>query len=97
MRRSAKRGVVVKINAFDDELIKGIQEVNDDSPFRQGMRNAYYGRSFDETRRSYGEFPGRCDFICAYHGEELIGFLHLVYRRDVAAVLNLTTKTESLR
>ena len=92
VRRSAKRDVVVKISAFDDELIKGIQEVNDDSPFRQGMRNAYYGRSFDETRRSYGEFSGRCDFICAYHAEELIGFLHLVYRRDVAAVLNLTTK-----
>ena len=34
---------------------------------------------------------GRCDFICAYSGEEMIGFLHLVYRKDVAAILNLTT------
>ena len=92
VRRSAKRGVVVKIAEFDHELIEGIRAVNDDSPFRQGMRNAYYGKSFDETKKLYGEFTGRCDFICAYHGEELIGFLHLVYRRGIASILNLTTK-----
>ena len=92
VRRSAKRDVVVKIREFDADLIEGIREVNDDSPLRQGLRNAYYGKSFDETKKLYGEFEGRCDFICAYHGEELIGFLHLVYRKDVASILNLTTK-----
>lgn len=92
VRRSAKRGVVVRTSEFDDQLIEGIRGVNDDSPLRQGMPNAYYGRSFDETKKLYGEFTGRCDFICAYCGDELIGFLHLVYRRDIAAILNLTTK-----
>ena len=92
VRRSAKRGVEVRTSEFDDQLIEGIRGVNDDSPLRQGMPNAYYGRSSDETKKLYGEFTGRCDFICAYYGEELIGFLHLVYRRDIAAILNLTTK-----
>jgi hypothetical protein len=92
VRRSAKRGVVVRTSEFDDQLIERIRGVNDESPLRQGMPNAYYGRSFDETKKLYGEFTGRCDFICAYHGDELIGFLHLVYRRDIAAILNLTTK-----
>jgi Acetyltransferase (GNAT) domain len=92
VRRSAKRGAVVKTSEFNDQLIQGIRGVNDDSPLRQGMPNAYYGRSFDETKKLYGEFAGRCDFVCAYYGNELIGFLHLVYRRGVAAILNLTTK-----
>lgn len=92
VRRSQKRGVVVKIKEFDDDLILGIRGVNDDSPLRQGMRNAYYGKSSEETRMLYGEFVGRCDFICAYFGDELIGFLHLVYRGDVASILNLTAK-----
>ena len=92
VRRSHKRGVVVKIKEFDDDLIRGIQQVNDDSPLRQGMRNAYYGKSFNETQKLYGEFVGRCDFICAYLGEELIGFLHLVYHGGIASILNLTTK-----
>ena len=92
VRRSQKRGVLVRIKEFDDHLIHGIQEVNDDSPLRQGVRNAYYGKSSDETRKLYGEFVGRCDFICAFFGDELIGFLHLVYRGEVASILNLTTK-----
>jgi Acetyltransferase (GNAT) domain len=92
VRRSQKRGVVVRIKDLDDDLIEAIRGVNDDSPLRQGMRNAYYGRSFDETKKLYGEFMGRCDFICAYLGDELIGFLHLVYRGGVASILNLTTK-----
>jgi hypothetical protein len=92
VRRSQKRGVVVKIKELDADLILGIRGVNDDSPLRQGMRNAYYGKSSEETRKLYGEFTGRCDFICAYFGDELIGFLHLVYRRGVASILNLTVK-----
>ena len=92
VRRSAKRGVVVRISEFGDDLIEGIRRVNDDSPVRQGLQNAYYGKSASETQKLYGEFVGRCDFICAYVGEELIGFLHLVYRGGVASILNLTTK-----
>jgi hypothetical protein len=92
VRRAQKRGVQIRVSELDDELVQGIRGVNDDSPLRQGTANAYYGQSFDETKERYGEFGGRCDFICAYFGEELIGFLHLIYRGDVASILNLTTK-----
>ena len=92
VRRSQKRGVTVAIRKFDDDLIQGIREVNDESPLRQGIPNAYFGKSSEETRKLYGEFVGRCDFICAYLRNELIGFLHLVYRGEVASILNLTTK-----
>jgi Acetyltransferase (GNAT) domain len=92
VRRSQKRGVEIRTSEFDEALIQGIREVNDDSPMRQGMKNAYYGLTSEETKRRYSEFVGRCDFICAYCGDEMIGFLHLVYRKDVAAILNLTSK-----
>ena len=92
VRRSQKRGVQLRITDFDDDLIQGIQEINDETPLRQGMPNGYYGKSFEETKKLYGEFVGRCDFVCAYLGNELLGFLHLVYRGEVASILNLTTK-----
>jgi hypothetical protein len=92
VRRSQKRGVTVRTREYDAELIEGIRGVNDDTPVRQGMANAYYGKSFEETKARYGEFEGRCDFICAHLGDEIIGFLHLIYRGDVASILNLTTK-----
>jgi hypothetical protein len=92
VRRSQRRGVAVRIKEFDDDLIQGIREVNDESPLRQGMPNGYYGKSYEETKKLYGEFVGRCDFICAYFDDSLIGFLHLVYRGDIASILNLTTR-----
>jgi hypothetical protein len=92
VRRSQKRSVEIRIKEFDDDLIEGLRGVNDDCPTRQGMKNAYYGLTAEETRDRFSEFVGTCDFLCAYSGEEMIGFLHLVYRGDVAAILNLTTK-----
>jgi hypothetical protein len=92
VRRAQKRGLQVRISEFDDHLIQGIRGVNDETPLRQGVANAYYGRTPAETKRLYGEFLGRCDFICAYFGDELVGFLHLVYRDDVASILNLTVR-----
>lgn len=96
VRRSQKRGVTIKIRELDQDVVEGIRAVNDDSPLRQGVKNAYYGLSSEDTRQRYGDFEGRCDFICAYFGEEMIGFLHLVYREGVAAILNLTVKPSQL-
>ena len=92
VRRSQKRGVEVSVRPFDDALIRGIKDVNDDSRVRQRVQNAYYGKTLEETRRDYGAFLDRCDFICAHCGDEMIGFLKVVYRGAVASVLNLTTK-----
>jgi hypothetical protein len=82
VRRSQKRGVTILTKELDSDVIEGIRGVNDDAPTRQGKR--------------YGDFNDRCDFICAYSGEEMIGFLHLVYREGVGAILNLTVKPSQL-
>jgi hypothetical protein len=96
VRRSQKRGVNIVVKRMGPDLIEGIRAVNDDAPVRQGARNAYYGLTYEETEKRYGEFNDRCDFICAYSGEEMIGFLHLIFREDVAAILNLTVKPSQL-
>ena len=92
VRRSQKRGVVIKVQSFDEHLIRGIEGVNNDSASRQGERNYYYGRNHDQLRNDYSAFLDRSDFICAYVGDEMIGFLKLVYRGEVASILNLTPK-----
>lgn len=92
VRRSQKRGVVVKVKEFGDDLIKGIADVNNDSPVRQGRRYTHYGKSVDEVRRDHSAFVDRSDFICAYFDNQMIGFLKMVYRGDVASILQLTPK-----
>ena len=92
VRRSQKRGVVVKVKEFDDELIHGIVDVNNDSPVRQGRSYSHYGKSFDQVKKDHSAFIERSDFICAYHGSEIIGFLKIVYRGNVASILQLAPK-----
>lgn len=92
VRRSQKRGVVVNVKQFDDDLINRIAEVNNDSPVRQRKRNVHYGKSVDQIRKDYSSFLDRSDFVCAFLGDEMIGFLKIVYRGEVASILNLTVK-----
>lgn len=93
VRRSQKRGVVVAIREFDDALVRGLVELNNDCPIRQGRRYTHYGKTFDQVKRDYGSFQDRSDYICAYHESELIGFLKLVHRGEVSSIINLIAKT----
>lgn len=93
VRRSQKRGVVITVRTFDDNLVRGLVELNNDNPVRQGERNIQYGKTFDQVKKDYSSFLDRSDLICAYFGDELIGFLKLVYRGGIASILNFLPKT----
>ncbi len=93
VRRSARRGVVVRIQQLDDALIRGIVEINNESLIRQNKPFAHYGKNYDEVKKDYLSFTDRSDFICAYLGDELIGFMKIVYGAKVAAIMQLLSKT----
>ncbi len=92
VRRAERRGLSVSIRDFDDRLISGLMEINNDSPVRQGRRNYHYGKTAEQVHRDHESFIDRSCLICAYVGEELVGFLKLVYRGDVASILQCTPK-----
>ena len=94
VRRSQKRGVVIKVKGLDDEVVGGIQSVQNESPVRQGRHYHHFGKSFEQVKRDYSAFLDRSDFICAYFEDELIGFVKLVYRGNVASILQLNSKAE---
>lgn len=89
VRRSQKRGVEIRTLEFGDQLIAGIAGVNNDSPIRQGKPNAHYGKSLDQVKKDHESFVERSEFLCAYFEEKMIGYLKVVYKGDVAAILNL--------
>jgi hypothetical protein len=92
VRRAAKRGVVVKVSPLDDALIRGIVELNNDSPTRQGTPFHHYGKSYEQVKKDQSTHIDRSEFICAYVGDELIGFLKIVYCGRFGALLLLITK-----
>ena len=91
-RRSAKRGVVVSVRNLDDKLVADIMELNNSSPLRQGRAFDHYGKTFDQVKKDQSSFPGRSDYICAYSGDELIGFIKIVLCGKVATILQIITK-----
>jgi len=92
VRRSQKRGVVIKVKDFDNDLIQGIMGVNNDSPMRQGRPNTHFGKAFELVKKDHLAFLERSDFVCAYFDNQLAGYLKVVYRGNVASILNLTVK-----
>lgn len=77
-RQAEKKGVSVREVPFDDTLVKGIWEIYNECPVRQGVKFLHYGRNMDWVRVHAGTFLDRSIFIGAFLGEQLIGFIKLV-------------------
>ena len=92
VRRAGKRGVVVDVKELDDFLIQGIVDLNNDSPVRQGRRFVHYGKGFDDVKNDQKALLEDCEYVCAYLGEELIGFLKIAYRGEVASLIQILPK-----
>jgi len=94
VRRAAKRGVVVKVVQFDDELAKGIHEIYSETPLRQGRRFWHFGKDVETVSREHATYLDRSEFLGAYLNEELIGFLKIVYVDRIATLFHILSKNE---
>jgi hypothetical protein len=92
VRRAEKRGVVVQVRALDNGLLQDLLVLNNDSPVRQGKAFTHYGKTLEEVTRDQKDFLDRCDYICAYVGDELVGVMKLIYKGDVASILTFLPK-----
>lgn len=93
VRRAQKRGVDVRVCKLDDQMVKGLVELHNDSRFRQGKVYTHYGKTFEQVKKDQSTFLDRSEFIGAFLGEELIGFLKLVYRGQIASILQFLPKS----
>jgi hypothetical protein len=86
VRRSSRQGVVIHKVDVNDALIDGIVKINNETPLRQGRRFWHYGRSAEDVGKVYSEFLGRSEILGAFHNNELIGILQLVYIGKTASI-----------
>ena len=89
VRRAEKRGVVLRVVPFDDALMQGILEINNETPIRQGRPFWHYGKSLDMVKRDYTTLLDRSEFIGAFHDNQLIGFIKMIYMGEVAGILQI--------
>ncbi len=93
VRRAAKRGVSVTVAALDADLVQGIKRLYDETPIRQGRRFWHFGKSLDRVRKENSSYLDRSEFIGAYHGCELIGFMKFVYVGNIARIMQILAST----
>lgn len=92
VRKALKKGVTIRPVEFDDDFVGGIMEIYREAPLRRGAPFTHYKKSFDETKRANATFLERADFIGAYFGDELIGFVKLVHTRGYTRVMGILGK-----
>src|ERR1700734_799923 len=90
-KQAEKKGVVVREVPFDDPLVRGIWEIYNEAPVRQGRRFPHYGKSLEAVGAMSATFLDSSVFIGAFDGEKLIGFIKLTMNdaRTQAGLMNI--------
>lgn len=92
VRKAKKKGVEVKVVTFDNALIEGIAGIYNETPVRQGRNFRHYGKDIESIKTENSSFLERSDFVAAYCGDELIGFIKLVYMGEAAGMMQILSK-----
>ena len=77
VRRAEKKGAVIREVPFDGDLVRGIWEIYNESPVRQGRPFPHYGKDLETVRKMKATFLESSIFIGAFVGSQLIGFVKL--------------------
>jgi hypothetical protein len=78
VRLAEKKGAILLEIPFDESLARGIWEIYNETPIRQGRKFFNYGKTLDTVRREASTFQDRSVFIGAFFEQKLIGFAKLV-------------------
>lgn len=92
VRRGEKRGLVVKLVEFNDEVVAGIKSVYDETPIRQGRQFWHYNKDFALVKRDNATYLDRSLFLLATHQDEVVGFIKMVIVDDVAQIMQILSK-----
>jgi hypothetical protein len=93
VRKAEKQGVTLREVPFGDGLVKGIWQIYNETPIRQGKRFPHYGKDIETVHREEATHLDRSIFIGAFLGEEMIGFIKLVEdeARSETSLINIVS------
>lgn len=77
LRKAKKDGLEVREVTYDDEFVRGMTEIFNESPTRQGRQFWHYGKDFKTVKEQFSRYIHREDMIAAYFKGEFIGLIML--------------------
>jgi hypothetical protein len=78
VRKAAKEGVEIRRVQFSDDFVTAVMSILNEVPVRQGVPFRDYGKDFETVKAEHVTYINRSDFLGAYCGGELVGYLKLV-------------------
>lgn len=94
VRKAQKKGVDVKIVNFDDEFVKGLISIFNETPVRQGKPFWHYGLDASAVKNIFSRNLNREDVIGAYYNDDLIGFIMMANAEKFAMLTQILSKIE---
>ena len=79
VRKAKKLGVLVREVVPDEEFWKGIVEIYNETPIRQGRPFRHFGKNLADVKAKFEPWISQSTFIGAYYEQELIGFIQLLH------------------
>lgn len=92
IRKSQKGGVEVRLVDFSEEFVRGIKDIYDESPLRQGKPFKHYGKDLGMLWNEHVTFVDRSQFVGAYYEHQLIGFIKLVHADGLSHLMQIISK-----
>jgi hypothetical protein len=77
IRKAKKDGLEIRETAYDDEFVRGMTDIFNETPVRQGRRFWHYGKDFETVKRQFSTYVHRESMIGAYYQGEMIGLMML--------------------
>jgi Acetyltransferase (GNAT) domain len=93
IRKAQKSGIVVERIKLNDEFIRGVMAIYNQSSVRRGKPFWHYGKDFNTVKNELSADLERSVFVAAYYEKELIGFIRLLITDRYAMTLLILDKT----
>ena len=94
IRKAQKDGVEVRECSYDDDFVRGMTEIFNEAPIRQGRKFWHYGKDFETIKRQFSKYLFREEMIGAYFQDEMIGFMMLGHAGNYAVTGQIISKIE---
>ena len=94
MRKAEKLGVVIQEAEFNDDLVRGVMGIYNQSPIRRGKPFRHYGKDFATVKAELAIDLSEALFVTAFYEEELVGFIKLQIADRYARITLILDKVD---
>lgn len=94
LRKSQREGLELRETNYDDAFVRGMTEIFNETPVRQGRPFWHYGKDFDTIKRQFSRNILHEEMVGAYFEGEMVGLMMLGISERYAVTGQLISKVK---